>query len=209
MARPPDRLASNRVNRGGIQKRSSTPVKVDKDGDLDMGAADSNNKIMRTSRGGRGAAIRGSSQTSRAAQSGQSDSRTKARSTRSALDTAAVQKAVFNELGLKDAGQGARSSRPPGNAHRHRDSLEKVSVWGLKQSKAASNEDGGLRDLVAFLERKATRGAEEPLRIKKVCLTLNIVGRHRLHSYGRVSGPLSFRNIDLERRPSYSATALG
>lgn len=183
-------------------------MKVDKDGDLDMGAADSNNKTTRTSRGGRGTAIRGSSQSSRVAQSGQLDSRTKARSTRSGVDTAAVQKAIFNELGLKDSDQGAWSSKTLGHAHR-RDSLGKVSVWGLKQSKAASNEDGGLRDLVAFIERKATRGAEESLRIKKVCLTLNIAGRHRFHSYGRVSGPLSSRNKDLERRPSYSATALG
>lgn len=46
-------------------------------------------------------------------------------------------------------------------------------VLGLKQSKAASNPDGGVKDLLAFLERKATgieaAAGTDAVRIRKVC----------------------------------------
>lgn len=46
-----------------------------------------------------------------------------------------------------------------------------LTVKGLKESKAASNDDGGLRDLLMFLERKATTlsGRNKTVHIKKVC----------------------------------------
>lgn len=49
---------------------------------------------------------------------------------------------------------------------------EQIRVVGLKQSKAASNPDGGVKDLLAFLERKANGLASSgnvPVRIRKVC----------------------------------------
>jgi nuclear RNA export factor len=52
--------------------------------------------------------------------------------------------------------------------------LEQVSVRGWKQSKAASNRDGGLESLIAFLEKKLTTPdskAGARARITKVCAT--------------------------------------
>jgi nuclear RNA export factor len=51
-----------------------------------------------------------------------------------------------------------------------------VTLWikGLKGSKAASNQDGGLSSLVSFLERKATAldaKSNRVVRVKKVCLS--------------------------------------
>lgn len=50
---------------------------------------------------------------------------------------------------------------------------EEILVSGLKQSKAASNPDGGVKDLLAFLERKANGvfapPGSEMVRIRKVC----------------------------------------
>jgi nuclear RNA export factor len=53
-----------------------------------------------------------------------------------------------------------------------------LRVRGLKESKAASNQDGGLKDLLNFLERKASGSDTEPrkVRIKKVCLFVTIAG---------------------------------
>lgn len=53
-----------------------------------------------------------------------------------------------------------------------------ISVEGLKSSKAAENEGGGLKDLTIFLERKATTVAKRPqtIRIKKVCVSIRYEG---------------------------------
>jgi nuclear RNA export factor len=55
--------------------------------------------------------------------------------------------------------------------------LEQVSVTGWKQSKAASNRDGGVESLVTFLEKKLTAPdskAGARARISKVCATLQL-----------------------------------
>ena len=48
-----------------------------------------------------------------------------------------------------------------------------LRIYGLKESKAANNPDGGLSDLLAFLERKAssflTGRHRRQVKIKKVC----------------------------------------
>lgn len=44
-----------------------------------------------------------------------------------------------------------------------------LKVLGVKQSKAASNPDGGERSLVVFLEKKASKNLETPIKINKVC----------------------------------------
>lgn len=68
-------------------------------------------------------------------------------------------------------------------------SLEELMVVGLKQSKAASNRDGGVKDLLAFLERKAT-GPETPatdaVRIRKVCGSLRCIGHQSLRNIARL-----------------------
>ena len=57
--------------------------------------------------------------------------------------------------------------------------VKELVVTGWEKSKAASNEDGGITDLVAFLERRSTMnmakwaasrgtGSRSPVKIKKV-----------------------------------------
>ena len=79
---------------------------------------------------------------------------------------AALQKAISRGISTGDA-----NVRGPSR-------LSEIRIKGLKESKAASNPDGGLKDLVGFLERKATERdtpssiAAGGVRIRKVCLTI-------------------------------------
>ena len=104
-------------------------------------------------------------------------------STRTSLNAAAIQKALFRGLGSEDAlrslRQGSRTARLfSTSGGKDRDAaprgLTQLIVRGLKDSKAASNPDGGIKDLLAFLERKASAdvSARETVKIKKVCLTV-------------------------------------
>lgn len=200
-------------NRGGIQKRKGTPIIIDRDGDLVMDATLANGR----GRGiGRGAAIRGSAQTRRHRTPEPLGARVSSRPNRTGIDTSAIQRAVLRGMGSEEAARkGPRSSlRSVRGTERNRaarDGFDKISVRGLKQSKAVSSPDGGIKDLLAFLERKAT-GAETPSRdavkIKKVCLTLQVAGHQQSCSF-RLSGPLSFQAKPSERRPRYAATASG
>ena len=53
----------------------------------------------------------------------------------------------------------------------HRSDITWLRVRGLRQSKAASNPDGGLKDLIGFLERKAAfHHNRRAVTIKKVSL---------------------------------------
>ncbi|KAL4808668.1 hypothetical protein BDV18DRAFT_132875 [Aspergillus unguis] len=114
-------------DRGGIRKRGAPTTKVDRDGDLAMGAGAGAVRGLK-SRGGPG----------RPAPSG---SRTHA------LDRniGQIQKALSSSSGQANIRQGSRGA-----------GLEQVAVRGWKDSKAASNRDGGVESLVAFLEKKLT-----------------------------------------------------
>ena len=86
---------------------------------------------------------------------------------------------------------------------------DQIIVKGFKQSKAATNPGGGISELIAFLERKATHpDAPETVKIKKVCLKLQSARQQRYQS-SKFSGPPSFQAKLSERRPRYYATALG
>ena len=82
--------------------------------------------------------------------------------------------------------------------------LDQIRVRGLKQSKAAANPDGGVKDLLSFLERKATGSepsARNSVRIRKVCqLLLRTAGRPSPRNFA-FSAPLSFQANLSERRP--------
>jgi nuclear RNA export factor len=105
-------------------------------------------------------------------------------SSRTSLNATSVQKAIIRGLGSEDAlirglRQGPRLARQLSkHIGRERDAapkgLTQLVVRGFKDSKAASNPDGGIKDLLAFLERKASAdmSARETVKIKKVCLTL-------------------------------------
>lgn len=205
------RLASNRLpSRGGIQKRNTTPARMDKDGDLVMDQAGTNG---RASGRGRGTATRGPE---RAQRSGTSDilgART-SRPVRTGIDPSAIQKAVLRGMGSSEtAPRGPRSSlrnvRGRGSIRSTDEPWDQVKVKGFKQSKAAANPGGGISELLAFLERKATHpDASETVKIKKVCLTLHSARQQR-HQNSKLSGPPSFQAKLSERRPRFHATALG
>ncbi|KZF25943.1 hypothetical protein L228DRAFT_264380 [Xylona heveae TC161] len=154
--------------RGGISKRRTGPVRLDRDGDLDMDVAGGK------SGAGRG---RGAEKTGNAGRDV-----LKSAPQRGPLSGAGLQKAILRGMATGDAKvRGPREvgvdgvlKEMTGGKARGRDKqdhrLDQVSVRGLKQSKAASNPDGGLKDLLAFLERKATgpdTPAREAVRIRK------------------------------------------
>ncbi|KAL2213544.1 hypothetical protein CC79DRAFT_1362355 [Sarocladium strictum] len=122
-------LNSKPISRGGISKRKG---RTDTDGDLDMTAT-----TRRSTRNTAGGSSRGGKSTS----------------TRSASKVAeAVQRHLKTGDGELDArisqSSDRKKSRPAPN-------LTWLRVRGLKESKASRNPDGGLSDLLAFLERKA------------------------------------------------------
>jgi nuclear RNA export factor len=141
-------------SRGGISKRRG-PGRVDGDGDLDMGA---------------GAARRPGDKSN--GRPGPRPSQP-----RGAARTAAH--LVTKHLGNGDSTQLSSriSSAGPSRGGKSRSAvnipLGFLRVHGLKSSKAATNKDGGVSDLIAFLERKATSlSTGRPKRqvtIKKVC----------------------------------------
>ncbi|KAA8643509.1 hypothetical protein EYZ11_006598 [Aspergillus tanneri] len=105
-------------------RKRGAATKIDRDGDLAMDAGSARNRGKK-SRGDPGRSV-------------QVGPRTRDR----ALD--AIQKAISNtsesQANIRQGGRGA--------------GLEQVIVCGWKQSKAASNRDGGLESLITFLEKK-------------------------------------------------------
>ena len=203
--RTSERLTSGRPSsRGGIQKRNGAPpLRVDKDGDVSMGTGSGSGRGNGTAR--------------RATPGRRHDPLGRpSRPTRNGIDTSTIQKTILRSMGSDEpSSRGARSSlkavRGKGRAQNARDGLDRITVRGLKQSKAAGNPDGGVSDLIGFLERKATHPdapVSEAVKIKKVCLTWHSIRRRRNHTF-KPSGPLSFQVKITERRPRYSATAAG
>jgi nuclear RNA export factor len=138
--------------RGGISKRrGGGPLKVDRDGDLSMDASATANGSQSHLRRPK----------NNAAPSGPRNPR----------PTAKAQQIIQRVLN-GDASQ--VSSRTRGSLRASMVPLMTLKVEGLKASKAASNEGGGLKDLLAFLERKAQSIEQHarPIRIKKVCYSL-------------------------------------
>lgn len=144
-------LNAKPTSRGGIQKRKPPAVRTDGDGDLDMGAA-----TRRSARNAAGGSSRGGA----AGKSGHSRGASKVAD--------AVQRHLKNgNTDLESRiSQTGRKNRPTPN-------LTFLRVHGLKESKASRNSDGGLSDLLAFLERKATSFTsgkrKRQVKIKKVC----------------------------------------
>ena len=205
------RLATSRLpSRGGIKKRNTTPARVDKDGDLLMDQAATNG---RASNRGRGAAREGSPRTRKNGISNPLVART-SRHPRTGIDPSAIQKAVLRGMSSSETvPKGPRTSirnlRGRGNSRFTEETWDQITIKGFKQSKAAANPGGGISELIAFLERKATHpDAPEPVKIKKVCLKLHSARRQRQQSY-KLSGQPSFQAKLSERRPRFYATALG
>lgn len=149
--------ASRSAPRGGIAKRGRAAPRVDRDGDLDMGAASS-----ARSGGGLNKTANASSRRGNSRSTGpKSNSR--------------LQQNLDRHLG--DTSQIPRAPTAPRAAV----STITLIVGGLKSSKAATNADGGVKSLVEFVEKKAThikrkdasatgtRGSVRPVLVKKVC----------------------------------------
>ncbi|KYK57671.1 mRNA export factor mex67 [Drechmeria coniospora] len=129
-------------SRGGIQKRKGA-TKIDGDGDLDMDTAA---KRARTN---------AESSAPRARQSA------RPATSRNPRGASRVSQNIVRHL--KDVDSSTLSSRisDPATTRSARGrgratDLTYLRVRGLKQSKAARNQDGGLSDLLSFLERKAS-----------------------------------------------------
>jgi nuclear RNA export factor len=159
------------VSRGGIQKRRPGPTRVDKDGDLVMDAV-SGTETRGTGKG-------------RPEGSGRSRGRTAGQAvhnsgvSRGKLATQQARKAIIRGLDSEQANildsrisHSATVDRGRSGGRRDAASILQLRVRGLKDSKASKNADGGLKDLLSFLERKATGLDNEAgmlVRIKKVC----------------------------------------
>lgn len=149
-------------SRGGIQKRRAGPARVDKDGDLVMDAVASGER-RRAGRNQPRATISFNGQAT-----GHQGSGTVR--TRGNLGIQRAQQSILRGLGTQQAS--VLESRISDSA-KGKEAVF-LLVHGLKSSKAASNPDGGLRDLLGFLERKASgldAKSNRTVRIKKVCLS--------------------------------------
>ncbi|EZF76275.1 hypothetical protein H105_02341, partial [Trichophyton soudanense CBS 452.61] len=120
------------TDRGGIRKRGATP-RVDRDGDMDMAASG-------TSAG------KGRIRSSRGVTPGRSSRRPGEKE--KTID--ALQKAIFSSSSSQ---ANIRHGRGIADGALRRN-LTQIKVSGWKNSKAASNPDGGVVSLVAFLEKK-------------------------------------------------------
>lgn len=173
----------------GIQKRRSGPVKVDKDGDLDMDASGGGD-VTRRARRGRG---RGADQTQSGGRGG----------VRNGIPNGGISSATSQKAILRGMAAGAANVRGPRkgfnfskilreaaqqeNGQDRGAGLQQISVTGWRRSKAASNPDGGVSDLLAFLERKATASdtrAGKGAKIVKVCFTLHVASHKPPSNFG-------------------------
>ncbi|KAI9828753.1 MAG: nuclear mRNA export, poly(A)+RNA binding protein [Thelocarpon impressellum] len=158
-------------HRGGIQKRRGGPVKTDKDGDLNMdaGAAGSGAARGRATRG------RGDAPKHTNGEAGRGRTAMNTGAPRGLFSGAALQKAIARGMAAGDATvrgprAGVSVEGALGEAAGRGRADAEITVRGLKESKAAANPDGGLKDLVAFLERKASgteSSARDAVKIKK------------------------------------------
>lgn len=166
---PKGSTPSSRPSRGGIQKRKAGPTKVDKDGDLVMDAANT----IGADRKGKGRP-EGASKPSK----GRATIRqpTSTGPARSGLNNIRTQQAIIRGLGSQTAGLESRVTTRSGDRSRVRSDdggFSYLSIRGLRQSKAASNPDGGVGALLGFLERKASgldANLKKGVQIKKVSL---------------------------------------
>lgn len=163
---------------------------MDKDGDLEMEAAGGSAKDRGAGRGSRG--VSQSRANAAGSRFGSGRDANLARPARGIVNPTRVQEAILRSIGAD-----GKVPRGPGlnlRTTKHmvkslvkerdlnaRARWEQIIIRGFQNSKAASNPDGGIKDLIAFLERKASApdaSARDLVRIKKVCLTLCFPG-HR------------------------------
>ncbi|TGJ84089.1 hypothetical protein E0Z10_g4704 [Xylaria hypoxylon] len=137
-------------SRGGISKRRGAgPLKIDRDGDLNMDASANashpNSKRPNNNSTPSGPATRTSSRNPR--------------------PTAKAQQIIQRALN----GDASQISSRRVSRRADTEPLVTLKVEGLKASKAASNQGGGVRELLTFIERKAKSPGQitRPIKIRK------------------------------------------
>ncbi|KAK4143266.1 uncharacterized protein C8A04DRAFT_12525 [Dichotomopilus funicola] len=129
---------------GGIAKRRGTP-RTDRDGDVSMDATAANNPPS--------GPARGSTRGTRGSRGG-----------RGARASTRLAQNVRNFVSEQDGV--SRGEKPQSNR-------ATLKIYGLKDSKAANNSDGGLRSLLDFLERKSSK--ERPITLGRGTISGDVV----------------------------------
>lgn len=160
--------------RGGVGKRrAGGPTRIDRDGDLSMDAPAAAN----------GVAPGRTNNKDSPAPSGRRSTRSSTAASRPPKPTTRAQQMVAKVIGSGAGSLAARISAGIDTSSRHRRSdrainaadIKTLRVEGLTGSSAADNEGGGLKELVNFLERKASsvgKVGNRTVRIKKVCVCI-------------------------------------
>lgn len=165
-------MKSKAGSRGGIQKKRAGPTKIDGDGDLDMDSA----AARRTAK----------SAAARPSTSGQAKPATRPSTVKNPRGASKAAQNVLKHLTSGTSGELVSQVNTRGRGKMG--GLSYLRVYGLKQSKASSNPDGGVADLLSFLERKAsafTTGRQKrQVMIKKVCFYID-----------HVSGRIEFQQV--------------
>lgn len=144
------------VGRGGINKRRGNAApRVDRDGDMDMDGAGPNRSSHKAKRANHSDATTTAPRAARNAANG-------SRAPRASIKAQQI---------IQRALTGGIAGGPRGAQRVNAQETMTLQVAGLKASKAANNEGGGLKELLSFLERKAQTVGKttRPIRIKKVC----------------------------------------
>ncbi|KAI1390120.1 NTF2-like protein [Hypoxylon trugodes] len=155
--------------RGGISKRrTNNAARVDRDGDLDMDAPGQNG---RPSRKAKRSDHRDSHDT---VPTGPRSTRSAANGPRGPRPTAKAQQIIQRVITGTSGSLSSRiangmSGGPRSFKGTNAPNTMTLRIEGLKSSKAAHNEGGGLKELLTFLERKAQTVGKvtRPIRIKK------------------------------------------
>ncbi|KAI9845809.1 MAG: nuclear mRNA export, poly(A)+RNA binding protein [Sclerophora amabilis] len=158
-------------NRGGVQKPRGGP-RVDRDGDVDMDRASERGRGRGMRDRGNGGTLHPTFNTSntddngvaRAITAGPALQKAIARGLANGNARLESRRGVFSERGVNSNPRGGRAQLQRST------SLDQIKVHGLRQSKAATNPDGGLSNLLSFLERKASgsdSAGRDPVKIIK------------------------------------------
>jgi nuclear RNA export factor len=176
-------------DRGGIRKRG--PTRTDRDGDMDMDAGGARSKRTRAEKSALGGRSAGIGAGGRAAGTGN-----RAHTRNKLMDADAIQRAISLADNQANVQHGGRK-KAGGD-------LEPFSVRGWKESKAATNRDGGLESLIAFLERRMNSFIKSGPRAKitKVCSSFTTAVTNNNPRRSSLQCPLVFEDGPPTKRRS-------
>lgn len=161
--RPAATNGTKPVGRGGVSKRRSNAARIDKDGDLDMDAPIGTNRASRKSK-----------RVDNSIPTAPRSARPAANGSRGPRPTRQARQIIQRVIGEANGSLSSRIENGMSGgtkAFKGPSNTMTLRVEGLKSSKAANNEGGGLKELLTFLERKAQSVGRitRQVRIKKVC----------------------------------------